>query len=593
MSNFLPYAIIAGIVIVFFVVCYVMYSGGNTDVEEESMPIKEYKHTEKEEKQHKSHQAVKDDTSPLPKISTVTVREREENPSETAFVTTKGEAVRRNGKIVYEAAQTKAQETAQDMDNTRVLSRSEILAAMDKVDKEEAAANKAKTEEAKKEQQRRTAAQQESKLTDMASIVAADLAKKEAQQQAAAVSSETQIISPALIRKKQEELARAASETKKAEAPLDQTQRMEAIHVASTDKSAKTAKSPWGNDLAAKGTAANQERRQSIWDEADEAEAPSPVVLQWADHFLKTLGMVTPTMKKEIEYITAAAFRRIGCQTDEQRQSAMSGLLAQEALLNLQKVYASHPQRHVAALALQAFEDIVKGSPVSTRHLIAVDALKVMPYLLPGHYKILSMLLLFLYSRNAQNVDKESFGEYMERFVVPFLDEFPTERSYYHQLDYLRCTVIESKETHFAEILADSYSLLFRYRGFTEEELRKALKGKRIPSEYIVPSFNSPLCKLAMVDESMAPRFFRLTGIQDRALQDQLMRLAKKRPASFSGEEALDIMEDISPVLADLGDIWDSTMLRISTLSLLGLYLAQGYIKEQIGEDFDLSRWFE
>lgn len=52
-------------------------------------------------------------------------------------------------------------------------------------------------------------------------------------------------------------------------------------------------------------------------------------------------------------------------------------------------------------------------------------------------------------------------------------------------------------------------------------------------------------------------------------------------------------MEEISPILADMGDIWDSTMLRVSTLSLLGLYLGQGYIREIIGEEFDLSRWFE
>ena len=101
------------------------------------------------------------------------------------------------------------------------------------------------------------------------------------------------------------------------------------------------------------------------------------------------------------------------------------------------------------------------------------------------------------------------------------------------------------------------------------------------------------MVKLAMVDESMAKRFFRMTGINDRNMQDHILRLAKKRPANFSGEEALDIMEDISPVLADLGDIWDSSLLRVSTLSLLGLYLAQGFVKEIIGEEFDLSRWFE
>ena len=749
MTNFLPYAIIAGIVIVFFVVCYVLYSGGNHEEEVK----KEKKTTEKrvgmmmrrkmpahrkEAPQRTAHQQryVKEDTSPLPKISTVTVRERQEHPEETAFVTTKGEAVRRNGKIVYQAAKRQVpQDEQENLDITRVLSRDEILAAMDKVDKEEAAAYKAKSEEAKKERERRAAAEkaveaqhiaedqalrarsqreramrqqeemkrqqqeqwadevaqteaEEPQLADMAAVVAADLASQhgdntsavqkqqrvaetEKQQSAEtshrkhivqavmaetakaagrplpeetavsqtetaaaaeaphdALSDETQIIDPAMLRQKERETAaQKRAQMAAVAASLEQTQRMEPIHIdtaASPKKAAEetavmppihprqatrrpqassqqpemdiplTQKSPWGNDLSAtKAAPLAGAGRRSIWNEQEEEQDSSPLIQQCADHFLNQFGMVTPELKKQAEHITAAAFQRIGCTNDEQRQQAMSTLLAQEALLNLQKAYAAHPESHVEALALQAFDESVQGSPVSTRHLVAIDALKVMPYLSAEHYKILAILLLFLYSRNSHNVDKETFSEYVDKYVVPFLDGFPTERPYYQQLDYLRCTAFESKETHFAEILSDSYPLLFRYRGFTEEELRKALRGKRIPSEFIVQSFNSPLIKLAMVDEGMTTRFFRMTGIQDRMLQDQIMRLARKRPASFTGEEALDIMEDISPALADLGDIWDSTMLRVSTLSLLGLYLAQGYIKERIGEEFDLSRWFE
>ncbi len=747
MTNFLPYAIIAGIVIVFFVVCYVLYSGGNHDAgvkkekktaeKKEGMMMRRRMPAHRTETPHRTaHQQryAKENTSPLPKISTVTVRERQEHPEETAFVTTKGEAVRRNGKIVYQAAKRQApQDEQENLDITRVLSRDEILAAMDKVDKEEAAAYKAKSEEAKKERERRAAAEkaveaqhiaedqalrarsqrertlrqqeelkrqqqeqwadevaqteaEEPQLADMAAVVAADLASQHGdktpvvqKQHAAetekqrpeetshrkhivqavmaetakaagrplpeetavsqtetvaaevphdALTDETQIIDPAMLRQKEREAAaQKQAQMAAVAASLEQTQRMEPIHIdtAVPKKQAAeetavmppihprqttrrpqassqqpemdiplTQKSPWGNDLSAtKAAPLAGAGRRSIWNEQEEEQDSSPLIQQCADHFLNQFGMVTPELKKQAEHITAAAFQRIGCTNDEQRQQAMSTLLAQEALLNLQKAYAAHPESHVEALALQAFDDIVQGSPVSTRHLVAIDALKVMPYLSNEHYKILAILLLFLYSRNSHNVDKETFSEYIDKYVVPFLDGFPTERPYYQQLDYLRCTAFESKETHFAEILSDSYPLLFRYRGFTEEELRKALRGKRIPSEFIVQSFNSPLIKLAMVDESMTTRFFRMTGIQDRMLQDQIMRLARKRPASFTGEEALDIMEDISPVLADLGDIWDSTMLRISTLSLLGLYLAQGYVKERIGEEFDLSRWFE
>ncbi len=750
MTNFLPYAIIAGIVIVFFVVCYVLYSGGSHDEEikkekrvhekKESMaPRRRMPVHHQKPAQRKVHQQryVKEDTSPIPKISTVTVRERQEHPEETAFVTTKGEAVRRNGRIVYQAANRQTSSDEQEnLDITRVLSRDEILAAMDKVDKEEAAAYKAKSEEAKKERERRAAEEkaaedrhiaedqalrtrsrqeqarrqqeevqrqqqakwadevaktesEEPQLADMAAVVAADLASRpddnvglkqpqvsaSTHEQTAAdesqkkvphrkhilqevmaenakaaeqplpehtetvshtsndgLNDETQIIDPAMLRQKEREaVAKKQAQMEAVAASLEQTQRMEPIHIdtaipkeqadleetavmppihsrqttrrpqASTQQADMeiplTQKSPWGNDLSAtKATPlTGAGKRQSIWNEEEtqKKQTVSPLIQQCAEHFLNQFGMVTPALKQQAEHITTAAFDRIGCTDDEQRQQAMSTLLAQEALLNLQKAYAAHPESHVESLALQAFDDIVLGSPVSTRHLVAIDALKVMPYLSNEHYKILAILLLFLYSRNSHNVDKETFSEYIDKYVAPFLDGFPTERPYYQQLDYLRCTAFESKETHFAEILSDSYPLLLRYRGFTEEELRKALRGKRIPAEFIVQSFNSPLIKLAMVDESMTTRFFRMTGIQDRIMQEQIMRLAKKRPAGFMGEEALDIMEDISPVLADLGDIWDSTMLRVSTLSLLGLYLAQGYIKERIGEEFDLSRWFE
>lgn len=709
MTNFLPYAIVAGIVIVFFVVCYIMFSGGSTEDTKDkkhggtseqpvraekraSRPLPEIRRTGVRQRAAKG-----DDTAPLPHITTVNVRERKEDPSETAFVTTKGEAVRRSdGEIVYAEAATHAHKKLREenLEATRVLSREEILAAMDKVDKEEAAAYRAKAAEEKREREQQRATirhaeeihiardqqvlrnerkqqrlqreeerlrqnaansvdhgeAQTEPLADMAAVISADLAAKQHAEQAASAGKQVSVVKQVMEETKRTAVRDASSAQAESENPAacsvsdetqmlrpsdlashinkkstssaagavtDQTLRMDVLHAGaaaavSDDTAAgllarkkhtarqhaaaeQSHQSPWGSDAsgitAKPGPLAGTGKRNSIWN-ADEVEE-SPVVKQCASHFLNQFGLVTPELQQQIRYITAAAFHCIGCDSDSDRKQAVTPVLVQEALQNVQKAYAAHPDTHVEALALQAFYDIVHCPAVSTRHLVAVDALKVMPYLSREHYKILAVLLLFLYSRNAHNVDKETFCQYIDTYVLPFVDGFPTERPYYQQLDYLHCTAFEGKETHFAEILADSYPLLFRYRGITEEELRKALKGKRIPNEFIVQSFNSPLIKLAMVDESMAARFFRLTGIADRNMQDHILRLAKKRPASFSGEEALDIMEDISPILADLGDIWDSSMLRVSTLSLLGLYLAQGFVKETIGEEFDLSRWFE
>jgi hypothetical protein len=612
MTQFLPYAILAGVVIVFFVICYVMYSGhsgGSSGKKKKRKITPEMQRKQNEEhaawatmESLQSHEDLsKGNTTPVPKISNVKVKERSENPQETEFVTTKGEVVRADGRMYYAGkSKQKAQGSADDLDTTQVISREEVLAAMQAVDEEKA---HHKTDE-------------QAPLAGMTSVIAADLQEKQAAaekvQEAKPVSPERKLSDETLImdpRDIKDKLAVATAATAVGAAAtqesLDQTQRLEPVTVDTADtpvqkeenplrtdisEGRKPRQSPWGNDLP-EGSTGSQHQSQSIW--AEDSCKDSPVVQKCVAHFLNQYGIVTPDAGRQVQFITAAAFQRIGCHTEEEREQIIEPFIIQEALQDVQKAYSAHPDDYVASVALQSFYDIVRCPYTSTRHLVAVNSLKVMPFLAQEHYRILAVLLLFLYSRNSHNVDGETFRQYIDKYVMPFLERFPTERAYYQQLDYLHCTVLESKETHFAEILADSYPFLFRYRGFTAEELEKSLRGTKIPQELVVPSFNSNMLKLALVDEGMAARFFRMANITDRNIQNHLLRLAKKRPTGFSGEEALDILEEISPVFADLGDLWDSTLLRVSTLSLLGLYLAQGYVKEIIGEEFDLSRWFE
>ena len=108
MANLLPYAIVAGIAVVFFVVCYILFSGGSSEKEEKKGKNRHSRAVSERPGQGKSslgydeaekrrsaqpQQPVREDTAPIPRISNVTVRERQENPDETAFVTTKGEAI--------------------------------------------------------------------------------------------------------------------------------------------------------------------------------------------------------------------------------------------------------------------------------------------------------------------------------------------------------------------------------------------------------------------------------------------------------------------------------------------------------------------
>lgn len=75
-------------------------------------------------------------------------------------------------------------------------------------------------------------------------------------------------------------------------------------------------------------------------------------------------------------------------------------------------------------------------------------------------------------------------------------------------------------------------------------------------------------------------------------MQRDLLALMRSKPTSFSGAEARNIMDDISPVLLDLADLFDNGPMSAMSLTLLGLYLGRAHVKATIGEEFDLSRWF-
>lgn len=558
MSQFLPYILVVGTIIVFFAVCYLVYSGDDKKKEhrEETPVLKERHHAPSQhsvgEGRKGQHTPVVQEPETFRSESKSVQVHRKETKTTSGYLTKDGRIVGADGEVLYSE---KRRQEADNAENTRVLKREEVKAAIQK-------ARTAQEYESEKEE--KTGRQS---LADIAAVVAADLAAKEADKvkprEEAVVSDATQ---PVPV------LSEVLRKGETPEAPVRQEMTEERV-------------------VPSVRVQENDKAEEQPWRRGDLTE--SPVIFRCTEHFLKQYTIVRTDLKKQVQYITDAAFRSVGATLDDEREKVLSSFAVQDALRQVQKTYTAHPESFVEAVVTRAFADVVRCPETSTRHLVATDALKVMPSLSRPHYRILALLLLFLYSRNTHNVDKETFGQYMEKYVLPIVDRFPTERPYYQQLDYLHCTAVEAKGTTFAALLGDSYPLLFRYRGFTEEELRKALQDEFLPGEFVVQSFNSPLYKLALIDETMSSRFFRMAGIEDRGTQDRLLRLARKRPANFSGEEALDVMEGISPVLADISDIWDSTMLRVSTLSLLGLYLGQGYIKEIIGEEFDLSRWFE
>ena len=308
--------------------------------------------------------------------------------------------------------------------------------------------------------------------------------------------------------------------------------------------------------------------------------------------FIHAFGVLHGDTQHYVESITRDALTALNITKLAEVNALLDNIVIQEALMSMQKAYAATNTEWMKSAALGAFLDVVQSPKSSTPYLVAFDALRVLPHLILGHFQVMALTLLLQYSRNSNNYGLIHFQHYVEKYIEPFISDLPQNNSFYRQLDYLRCTQEEREPITLAQVLSNSYPFVFNYRGFSKEELFRATDGHGVDPRYVVRSLNSNLYKLALVDESLAPRFFRQTRISDSMVQRDLIALMKSKPTAFRGQEARDIMDDISPVLLDLADVFDHTPMSKISLTLLGLYLGRAHVKATIGEEFDLSHWF-
>lgn len=314
--------------------------------------------------------------------------------------------------------------------------------------------------------------------------------------------------------------------------------------------------------------------------------------VDWAvHHFMQSFGMLGDSAKEGVRAITADALQRLGITGEAEVKALLENIVVQEALMCMQKAYVATPTPWMYETAIEAFGDVVQQPKSSTLYLLAFDALRILPHLHLGHFQVMALALLLQYSRNSNNYSMDNLRHYVEKYIEPFVSDVPRDESMHRQLEYLHCSAQAADRVSLAAIFSNSYPLIFKYRGFTRDELSMALDGERLDERFIARSINSSMYKLTLVDEGLAQRFFRLAHISDGDIQQRLLALAKSKPTAFTGRESLEIMERISPVLVNLAEVYDTTPISKMTLTLLGLYLGRAHVKVTIGEEFDLSPW--
>lgn len=304
-------------------------------------------------------------------------------------------------------------------------------------------------------------------------------------------------------------------------------------------------------------------------------------------HFLNQYGAVSKTVESDTKLITHALISSLN-MTDKEACDTLMHLMVQEALQNAQKTYIMMPSECIKGMVVAAFCDVARGSRTDTKTIIAYDALKSMPRMEENSFKALSLLLIFHYSGSSEITDSASINRYAEKYVSPFINDLPDVYSGYQQLEYLHCISLQNKDIAFGEVLHNSYPLIFSYRGAMKSELKELWN---FDDSILVPSLYNSYYKLPASDDSLLDEFFDKNGIYDEKIKHHIRALLHSRPVAYDRKELNHILGKISNDLKMLQEEWDTGMLRRSSLTLMGMYIAHIYIREVIGENFDISHW--
>ncbi|MCI5836358.1 MAG: hypothetical protein MR209_00730 [Veillonellaceae bacterium] len=308
-------------------------------------------------------------------------------------------------------------------------------------------------------------------------------------------------------------------------------------------------------------------------------------------HFLLRYATVTPELARDAQTVTERALEKLGTTDESVVQDTLAHIMVQEALLNAQRIYVMMPEPLILNMVTNAFAEVAQGERDDTLTLLAYDALQVMTHLEPAHFRILSLLLIFHHSHHSDNTTTAAFRRYARKYVEPFLQHLPTEYSYFEQLEYLRCTDMRQPEQMFGRVLRESYPLFFGYRGFTREELAAATAGRKWAASDVVHSFYADYFKFPAAQEKEMELWAHRLGIRNSEEFAVLLQLQRSRPVPYDRRELAARLAKVAPALGRLCDAWDTSMMRYSAPTLLGMYIARLYIREIIGEDFDLQHW--
>lgn len=262
----------------------------------------------------------------------------------------------------------------------------------------------------------------------------------------------------------------------------------------------------------------------------------------------------------------------------------------QSALYSAQKSYAITGDKNVADMLVDILVDRADQTERNLRQIVLDESLEVVPKLTNEQLDILTIVFILRYSRQQGLSSLEKFKQYLETSIKPFTDNLTKENSSYQHIEYCNCGAVSIAVIDIENIFSRHYKGLF-CRGMEQEEFEKNY-GE-------ISGYQNLLIQCLHDSTKLQVNALDNEVLKKRIEEEELSEKAAENLTNFfdsnvmNNNEIKDYLIKQGDFMERLFDVWGNSEMKATTLTSVGIAIAQANFKRKTGESIDLSIWIK
>ncbi len=268
-------------------------------------------------------------------------------------------------------------------------------------------------------------------------------------------------------------------------------------------------------------------------------------------------------------------------------------------LYEVQKNHAKTGDENIKEVSIDILGDVVdemiKNKRRNLKQIVLEESLNVIPKLTVGQLDTLTIVFLLQHLFNNNITNPSVLKKYLNDEIKPFCTNLSKENSVYQHLEYTGCASVSIGSSSIEDIFKENYRGLF-FKGFDGRVVDRlqimGMSGKAFADLVTMQCINdNEKAQLSPININALEKKIIELEISDE-ISEELKKIFDQYilPNNKIKDKLIELGDDF---MKDLFDIWDNSSIKNTTLTSVGIAIAQANYIRKTGESLDLGLWIK